>query len=195
MKVNIFNCEGYKPFSIRESYTALCNEHFPSKDLQCLSLKGTFIAPKDWLAKQKIDYELADLYPNNNSGLVFGKVGRDENTIDLIRFKRAILKLFLQWQRDFCKWIYQHLSSRIVNGEKVILMTHLQQLIAQLLENFNLLDVLLTQSDESLHSAANLCRINGNLLMKLPGGRAFLAENVLELVLIYEGFYNVYFYC
>ncbi len=116
-------------------------------------------------------------------------------------FKRGVVDAQLYWTTEFLNAIYSHLKNRQSAKNALINKEIIQVMLADVLVhiksakqyqeqivNLNRVDIAANQ----LLAVKELKAAN-QILAKLYGGRSFLAGNVVEMIMIFEYFRDIYF--
>lgn len=145
----------------------------------------------------------------NRHGLVMGSY---ENIFDLVEekkeyltylidLKNTIIDIELYWVVEFLKIVYEHLKNRksaktnLINNDAIQIMLGDVVVHTKLAEQYrNFTRDFHTENINNYQLLAiKELRLATHLLAKLNGGRSFLVGNVVEMMMIFEYFRDIYF--
>jgi len=142
-------------------------------------------------------HNLAIGYIENVSNSIFSSA---HSLANLNQFKNKIIDLQLNWSKEFLSDVYIHLKNRRSENQMLINKEIIQAMLGDVMihiksasqhrKQANHLNKS-TEEDQSL-AITEIKRAN-HILAKLHGGRSFLSGNVIEMMMIFEYFRNIYF--
>lgn len=201
---NIFSVGDAKPFDILAFNSYFICEKNIFQDQKCIVVdNGNFYA----LYKSSCKFVRCRILENN--GIVIGKSIGDEISYgacefyqsELVHFKNKIVYANLQCAQHFLAAVTQYIESRragktvLVNKE--LIQVFLADVITHIQTAKQLMSTLSNQSAlESFQIQSMVMQElkSGNqLLAKLQGGRAFLSGSIIEMIMIFEYFRDIYF--
>lgn len=186
----LFNNVDFKPFDILEEYKNLCEKVSPHKQFCDLALGHYAIIPASWIKTSQ-----HHLHIKHFAGNMLTCVREHKNyTNDLIIFKKELLTIEFKWVINFLSAITQHLKDRTYQNENILKLSHIKQIIAEIVTDYEMAKMLLNDDEKQLNQASQCIISSCHKLMKLPGGRAFLKGSVLEMLWTFEAIKNVYYH-
>lgn len=189
----LFNDICFKPFDIFEEYENLCEKISPHKQYRDLTLEQYGIVPTSWVDPSRFSSRLLHIEHFAGGLLICVKeIGNYNN--NLINFKKELLTIELKWVVDFLSVIIKHLKNRNHQNETILKLSHIKQIIAEIVTDYEMAKMLLIDDEKHLNQASQFIISSCTKLMKLPGGRAFLKGSVLEMLWTFEALKNVYYH-
>lgn len=124
-----------------------------------------------------------------------------DNERYLLNLKSAVLAAQLAWSTLFLRSVYGYLKNRKSNQGVLINKEIIQVLIGNVIshiksaEKFKIMSEDFSREDisESQLLASQEIKSANQILAKLYGGRAFLAGSVVEMMMVFEYFKDIYF--
>jgi hypothetical protein len=149
---------------------------FPKKSIQ-------------WIENRYVQY----------AGLKIGKINgirhplnREKSHYTLLDLKRNIVKTHHQCLSYYLENLVIFLKTRATEKGWITHHDHIQIMIAEIIVHLKSIDSALT-NDWSWAMVQQELKMASQLLAKLGGGRSFLHDNIIELIVIFDHIYNVYF--
>ncbi len=115
----------------------------------------------------------------------------------VIQFKNKVLDAQLSWTMEFLNAIYSHLKNRHSAKNTLINKEIIQVMLADVLVHIESAKQhrMINSPDiaENQLLAVKELKAANQILAKLYGGRSFLAGNMVEMIMIFEYFRDIYF--
>ena len=119
----------------------------------------------------------------------------------IAEFKNKIIDAQLTCSKDFLRTIYFYLKNRQSENQMLINKEIIQIMLGDVIIHFK---SALQHREQAIHSSKKICAENqssamleikkaNHILAKLYGGRSFLSENIIEMIMIFEYFRSIYF--
>lgn len=212
----------YHQFDFKK-YEKKLLHYFNKKDIDGISCDGYFIISSTFLKKDELFIvENQKCYRVKKSHCVFAScklLGRHELVMgscreknalvcskkeylnDLIEFKNIIIDIELYWVSEFLKIIHSHLKTRRSNKSNLITHDAIQIMLGDVVIHIKFAEQYRNYTNEFsrdyVHdyqlSAVKELKCATQFLARLHGGRSFLSGNVIEMMMIFEYFRNIYF--
>ncbi len=134
---------------------------------------------------------------------LFEMIFSEHNQIDiLIKFKKMIIDIQLCWATEFLNIVYDYLKNRKTAQHTLINKEIIQVMLGNVVIHIKAATDYKIRSEQSQSNekkdyqlrAINELKTANQLLAKLHGGRAFLSGNIVEMIMVFEYFRDIYFY-
>lgn len=191
--IEVYNDEQFLPFNFEKNLHKIYRSISP-KNTIIYGAKRYFAMPSALQNQIGYQYDFIPIEQEfiNNHGITLGIIKQNDSLamVSTSQFISALITEECIWIRHFLQVITTHLHNREVEGSSLTNFTNVRILIGktvQLLEEINSLENGINILENSYleyiqETISNAC----NYLAKLSGGRAFLKQNVIEMLCTFE---------
>lgn len=187
---------------VRDGYVILNKYSLHAENLKLVIEDHSYLVAKSECKFISCDllekHHIAIGYIENKPTHIFANT---QNIAYLNLFKNKIIDLQIKWSREFLNEAYVHLKNRRSENQMLINKEIIQTMLADVMihiksaavhrQHTNTLTLASIEEDQSL-AIMEIKKAN-HLLAKLYGGRSFLTGNVVEMIMVFEYFRNIYF--
>ena len=212
----------YKRFHLKNYETKLL-QYFYAREIDGIASANYFIIPnavaeknklmlidgKYFYRLQKNEYKFSSCDLLNKHGLMIGSFDEAVEVVSfstdyliyLVELKNLILDEKLDWITEFLKIIHAHLMNRYVTKQSSLNKEFVGTMMNDVILHINAAEDYRNHAEnvfsENIFQCQSMAirelKLAVQLLAKLYGGRSFLAGSIVEMMMIFEYFRDVYF--
>lgn len=209
----------YKRFNLRDIEEKIYSNNSNSA-VDVISSSRYFVAHKKILLKDNLviaddltvysvtkdSCRFAKCYLTEKYSLVIGcfheaVLQQEDVSNQLVQFKNNVLDCQFYWTKTFLNTVHQYLQGRRAHHGVLTDKENVQSIVSDVLLHVKAAEQMRSLSNELQPTEVSNCQLEAckelksanQLLAKLHGGRAFLTGNIVEMMMVFEYFKDIYF--